>query len=106
MNVHEVLTLLPYIFAVPPKPVRQPSRDDELTFSGVPRAYPSDHIPSKSFQRLRKMTGSPVNMTEPDTLRGGSEIDTTSIRANFTGGLYRLNRKPAGPSTLPVCTRL
>lgn len=58
-----------------PKPVRQPSHDDEVKFSGVNR--PSD-IPSKSFRHLQNMT-----------VRGAQgEVDNTPIRANVSGGWY------------------
>ncbi len=56
-----------------PKAVRQPSTDDETTFSGVNR--PSD-IPSKAFRHLQNMT-----------VRGAQgEVDNTPIRANVSGG--------------------
>jgi hypothetical protein len=64
-------------------PPREPSADDEVKFSGLNRSDTSG-IPSKSFQRLQSWTGTTANTTA----RGGgqSEIDTTSIRHNVTGG--------------------
>ena len=78
--------------------IRQPSHDDELKFSGVPRRGETD-IPSKSFHKLQMMTGGPGAPPEPEQ-RGGSEIDTTSLRSYMTGGWYN-SRQSVARSVLP-----
>lgn len=65
-------------FTPPPgyrSPRRQPSVDDETSFSGVSRGDTYDHIPSRAFQKLQSLTG-------------GSEVDRSSIRSNVTGGIF------------------